>query len=80
MKLRFQIYVKEHEMIRGKHQQRHVMMKENTCKTHISLLRYVNIKILLEIHAYTHWKHTENVMNAVLNLKTSANLLLQRIC
>ena len=77
MKLRFQIYVKEHEMIRGKHQQHHVMMRENTCKTHISLLRYVNIKILLEIHAK---RHTENVMNAVLNLKTSANLLLQRIC
>ena len=37
MKLRFQIYVKEHEITCGKHEQHHVMLKENTCKTHIPL-------------------------------------------
>ena len=37
MKLRFQIYVKAHEVIRGKHLQHYFMMKENTCKSHISL-------------------------------------------
>ena len=30
--------MKEHEVTRGKHQQHHVMVKENTCKSHISLL------------------------------------------
>ena len=37
MKLRFQIYVKAHEVKRGKHQQHHLMMKENTWKSHILL-------------------------------------------
>ena len=34
---------------------------------------------LLEIHAEKHWKHTENI-NTNLNFKTSANVLLQKIC
>ena len=37
MKLRFQIYVEEHEIAHRNHQQGHVMLNENTCKSHISL-------------------------------------------
>ena len=40
---------------------------------------YVNMRILLEINAGKHWKHVENIINAMLDLKTSSNFLLQRI-
>ena len=38
MKLRFQIYVEEHEITCGKQQQHHITLKKNTCKPHILFL------------------------------------------
>ena len=80
MKLKFQIYLREYEVTRGKHQQQHVMMKETPANLIFHCRHYVNIRVLLQINAQKQCKHTENVINALLNLKTSAILLLRWIC
>ena len=38
MNLIFQIYVEEHEITRGNYQQFNIMLNENNCKSHISLM------------------------------------------
>ena len=48
MKLRFQIYVREYEVTRGKHQQQHVMMKETPANLIFHCRHYVNISVLLQ--------------------------------
>ena len=79
MKLRFQIYVEEHEITCGKQQQHLITLKKTPTNLIFYSWHYVNMRILLEINAGKHWKHVENIINAMLDLKTSSNFLLQRI-
>ena len=58
MKLRFQAYVEEHKIMCGKHQQHHVMLNENTCKSLRALCKYEDsVRDKCRETLETHRKH-----------------------